>query len=82
MSIKITLEIIPELAEYEKNINRNMFKHKAYQKAANILAAYPTRIKSGKEARKLDGIGEKIAKKIDEYLETGKLRKLENVCAL
>ncbi|KAK9754824.1 DNA polymerase beta palm [Popillia japonica] len=72
-------EFLIELAEYEKNINRNMFKHKAYQKAANILAAYPTRIKSGKEARKLDGIGEKIAKKIDEYLETGKLRKLENI---
>ncbi|KAI4460614.1 dna polymerase type-x family member [Holotrichia oblita] len=72
-------EFLIELAEYEKNINRNLFKHKAYQKAANVLAAHPTRVKSGKEARRLDGIGEKIAKKIDEYLETGKLRKLENI---
>lgn len=26
-----------------------------------------------------DGVGEKIAKKIDEFLETGKLQKLEKV---
>lgn len=37
------------------------------------------RVKSGDEARKLPGIGEKIAKKIDEFLSTGKLQKLENV---
>ena len=39
----------------------------------------PERVKSGDEAKKLPGIGEKIAKKIDEFLETGKLRKLEDV---
>lgn len=50
-----------------------------YRKAARTLAAHPTRITSGEEARKLQGIGVKIAKKIDEFLQTGKLKKLENI---
>ena len=31
------------------------------------------------KAKKLDGVGEKISDKIDEFLNTGKLRKLENI---
>ncbi|GJQ84809.1 hypothetical protein Trydic_g19574 [Trypoxylus dichotomus] len=72
-------DFLIELADYEKNVNRNIFKHNAYRKAANVLANHPTRITSGKDARKLDGVGEKIAKKIDEFLQTGKLQKLENI---
>lgn len=68
-----------ELAEYEKNSNRNIFKYEAYKKAAAVLASHPKRVNSGSEASKLKGIGVKIAKKIDEYYETGKLQKLENV---
>lgn len=68
-----------ELAEYEKNVSRNMYKYKAYLQAARTLSEYPTKIASGKEAKQLQGIGEKIAKKIDEYLTTGKLEKLEKV---
>lgn len=73
------LFLILELAEYEKNVSRNIYKHNAYRKAASVLASHPTRITSGDEARKLSGIGDKIAKKIDEFLQTGKLQKLENV---
>ncbi|VVD04600.1 unnamed protein product [Leptidea sinapis] len=72
-------EFLMELADYEKNINRNVHKYNAYRKAASVLAAHTTRIKSGDEARKLNGIGEKISKKIDEYLQTGKVKKLENI---
>lgn len=68
-----------ELANYERNVNRNIYKYNAYRKAAGALAAHPTRITSGKEARKLDGVGDKIAKKIDEFIETGTLQKLEKV---
>ena len=65
------------------------------RKAAGVLAKHPERIKSGEEARKLvsriianravvtcptkEGVGEKIAKKIDEILSTGQLQKLEKV---
>lgn len=71
--------VFVELADYEKNVTRDIHKYSAYRKAISVLSSHPTRIKSGDEARKLKGIGEKIAKKIDEYLQTGKLRKLETV---
>uniref|UniRef100_A0A1Y1MJA5 DNA polymerase n=1 Tax=Photinus pyralis TaxID=7054 RepID=A0A1Y1MJA5_PHOPY len=72
-------EFLSELAEYEKNVNRNIYKYSAYRKAASALSSHPIRITSGKEARALHGVGDKIAKKIDEFLQTGKLQKLENI---
>ncbi|XP_014251968.1 DNA polymerase beta-like [Cimex lectularius] len=72
-------EFLHELADYEKNVNRNIHKHNAYRKAAQTLAALPNRIKNGEEAKKLKGIGTKIAEKIDEFMNTGKLRKLDNI---
>lgn len=71
--------MIAELANYERNSNKNVFKYNAYRKAAATLIALPERVKSGEEAKKLPGIGIKIAKKIDEFLQTGKLQKLEDV---
>nr|XP_023027324.1 DNA polymerase beta-like [Leptinotarsa decemlineata] len=72
-------EVLTELADYEKNVSRNIYKYNAYRKAAGVLAEHPLRIRSGDEAKNLSGIGKKIAKKIDEILSTGKLRKLENI---
>lgn len=71
--------LFAELSNYEKNVTKNIYKSNAYRKAASTLSSLPQRVKSGAEAKKLPGIGEKIAKKIDEFLETGKLKKLENV---
>lgn len=68
-----------ELANYERNVSKNIYKSNAYRKAAGTLGGLSERVKSGDEARKLPGIGEKIAKKIDEFLSTGKLQKLENI---
>lgn len=72
-------EFLNELAEYEKNVNRNIHKYNVYRKAAGVLAQLPTKIKSGEEAKKLNGIGDKISKKIDEFIQTGKLKKLETI---
>ncbi|XP_049867974.1 DNA polymerase beta-like [Pectinophora gossypiella] len=72
-------DFLMELADYEKNVSRNIHKYNAYRKAASVLAAHGKRIETGDEAKKLNGIGEKIAKKIDEFLQTGKLQKLENI---
>ncbi|XP_013142721.1 PREDICTED: DNA polymerase beta-like isoform X1 [Papilio polytes] len=72
-------DFLMELAEYEKNVSRNIHKYNAYKKAAGVLAAQSRKIQSGEEAKKLDGIGDKISKKIDEYIQTGKLRKIENI---
>lgn len=70
--------ILEEVGGYEKNMG-NSVKHKAYMKASTALQLHHKRVESGEEAKKLDGIGEKIAKKIDEILETGKLKKLEKL---
>ncbi|XP_043938912.1 DNA polymerase beta isoform X2 [Protopterus annectens] len=72
-------DFLTELANYEKNVNRAIHKYNAYRKAASVIAKYPTKIKSGAEAKKLDGVGTKIADKIDEFLTTGKLKKLEKI---
>uniref|UniRef100_T1J7P5 DNA polymerase n=1 Tax=Strigamia maritima TaxID=126957 RepID=T1J7P5_STRMM len=72
-------DFLIELANYEKNVNRNMHKNSAYRKAASVLAQLTYRVKSGEEAKKLKGIGDKIGKKIDEFISTGKLQKLEKI---
>uniref|UniRef100_A0A3B4VQI2 DNA polymerase n=1 Tax=Seriola dumerili TaxID=41447 RepID=A0A3B4VQI2_SERDU len=72
-------DFLVELANYEKNVNRAIHKYNAYRKAASTIAKYPNKIRNGEEAKKLDGVGAKIAEKIDEFLQTGKLRKLEKI---
>ncbi|XP_071585111.1 DNA polymerase beta isoform X1 [Heliangelus exortis] len=72
-------DFLTELANYERNVNRAIHKYNAYRKAASVIARYPSKIQSGAEAKKLDGVGAKIAEKIDEFLSTGKLRKLEKI---
>lgn len=49
----VMLSFSPELANYEKNVNRAMHKYNAYRKAAGVIAKHPTRIKNGEEAKKL-----------------------------
>jgi len=70
-----------ELAEYEKNVTRQRFKYVAYRKAAGVISKHPTPIRSGEEAQKLNGVGKKIAQKIDEFLQSGKMQKLEKIRA-
>ncbi|XP_054854486.1 DNA polymerase beta [Eublepharis macularius] len=72
-------DFLTELANYERNVNRAIHKYNAYRKAASVISKYPSKIKSGAEAKKLDGVGAKIAEKIDEFLSTGKLRKIEKI---
>ncbi|KAK0153574.1 DNA polymerase beta [Merluccius polli] len=72
-------DFLVELANYEKNVNRAIHKYNAYRKAASTISKYPQKIKSGTEAKKLEGVGQKIAEKIDEFLQTGTLRKLDKI---
>ncbi|CAL8236611.1 unnamed protein product [Boreogadus saida] len=72
-------DFLVELANYEKNVNRAIHKYNAYRKAASTISKYPEKIKSGTEAKKLEGVGQKIAEKIDEFLQTGTLKKLDKI---
>jgi len=51
---------------------------KAFMKVHDALLKCPTAITSGKEASKLEGVGKASIEKIDEFLSTGKLHKLED----
>ena len=49
------------------------YKAGAYRKAAAAIAKHDEEIKSGDQAKKMEGVGKKIAEKIDEFLKTGTL---------
>eukprot|EP00042_Codosiga_hollandica_P026000 m.119699 g.119699 ORF g.119699 m.119699 type:complete len:378 (-) comp52064_c0_seq1:137-1270(-) len=73
------VHLLIELADHEKNVLRNLFKSNVYRKAARAIGDHPTKITCGEDAKKLPGVGEKIAKKIDEFVSTGALKKLEKI---
>ncbi|KAN0041484.1 hypothetical protein ACTFIV_004025 [Dictyostelium citrinum] len=70
-------DILTELGIFEKNKGLQ-HKYSAYRKAVQSIRAHPKEITSGIEAQKLDGVGKKIAKKIQEIIDTGELKKLNN----
>ena len=69
------IEILEELKE-ESVYGGNRFRTQAYGKAISAIKNVRVPIISGSQAQKLKGVGSKIAKKIDEILETGELRSL------
>eukprot|EP01126_Amoeba_proteus_P038426 TRINITY_DN4003_c0_g1_i18.p1 TRINITY_DN4003_c0_g1~~TRINITY_DN4003_c0_g1_i18.p1 ORF type:complete len:276 (+),score=60.55 TRINITY_DN4003_c0_g1_i18:116-829(+) len=71
-------KILKGMCVVEKNLG-HAHKAKAYETAIASLSAYPTRVSSASEAQKLNGIGVKIGKKIEEILSTGRLNKLDKL---
>jgi len=73
--------IFLELAKLLAIKGDNPFKIRAYQNAANTIKSLnrPIQelIKQKQDLTKLPGIGKEIAKKIQEIIKTGKLKKLE-----
>ena len=53
------------------------FRARAYQKAMESIMAYPESITSVEQIKKLPGIGTTIQSKLQEYVDTGKISKLE-----
>lgn len=51
----------------------DIYRSKAYAKAATTILNYKEEIKSGTQALCLPGVGNSIADKIDEFIETGTL---------
>ena len=72
-------EILNELSVYERTVANNAFKANAYRKAATIISKHPTKLTSGQEAMKLPGVGKQIGLKLDEFLQSGSLQKLDKI---
>jgi len=64
--------------------SKDPFKIRAYKKAAKIIRELDFEVTSGEELakgpNKVEGIGKGIAKKIDEFLQTGEIARLEELC--
>lgn len=62
----------------------NIFKIKAYRRAARIISDLPENIadiSSGGRLGEVEGIGKGMAEKIEEYLATGKIEKYQKILA-
>lgn len=75
-------EIFREIAEILEIQGENPFKSRAYYRVVQVLENLPEEIdaiyKRG-EVRKIPGVGEHIAQKIEEYVRTGKLGYYEHI---
>jgi len=74
-------ELLSEIADYLEFANEP-FKVRAYRKAALVIEGLSESIEQVWKDNKLEelpGVGEGIAKKIDEFLRTGKLKHLEDL---
>ena len=76
MTNKEIAEIFSEIADILDIKGGNPFKIRAYRKAVQAIEGLPEELRTVHEQgrlREIDGIGEAIAKKIDELVTTGKL---------
>lgn len=57
-------------------IKGDTYRARAYLNASSSISFYPDPITSGKQAKKIKGVGKSIADNIDEYFSTGKIQRL------
>ncbi len=76
-------KIISKLADLLDISGENQFKVRAYRNAAQSISnssqSIPDMIKQGKDISKIPGIGKSIADNVKEYVETGYIKRLEEV---
>lgn len=76
------VQVLSALAYHEKDEH----KSNAYSKAADAIYDLKFKVDDGHELaigdKKVPGIGKSIARLIDEFLETGKIKKLERLIAV
>ncbi len=78
-------KVFQDIADLLELKGENVFKIRAYQKAARAIEHYPREleatIEEGNDLRSIPGVGEAIAKKTTELITTGKLDYYENLKA-
>lgn len=76
------LEILQQyyLSEWKKNrLSKDNFRYMAYSKAIKTINKLDFKIKDISQVKKLSGIGKSIIEKIDEFLKTGYINKVEEI---
>jgi DNA polymerase/3'-5' exonuclease PolX len=61
------------------NLEDNMFKSEAYWTAGEKLRKLNCEVKSSKDVKNIKGFGPSICDKIDEFMETGKMKRIEEL---
>jgi DNA polymerase (family 10) len=78
-------KVFNDIADLLELKGENVFKIRAYQKAARAIEHYPRELKimldQGEDLESIPGVGEAIAKKTTELVTTGKLGYFENLKA-
>jgi DNA polymerase (family 10) len=78
-------KVFQDIADLLELKGENVFKIRAYQKAARAIEHYPKElrvmIEEGEDLQSIPGVGEAIAKKTTELITTGKLDYYENLKA-
>jgi DNA polymerase (family 10) len=78
-------KVFQDIADLLELKGENVFKIRAYQKAARAIEHYPRELKvmidGGEDLQSIPGVGEAIAKKTTELITTGKLGYYENLKA-
>jgi DNA polymerase (family 10) len=78
-------KLFRDIADLLELKGENVFKIRAYQKAAHAIEYHPRELKvmidDGEDLRSIPGVGEAIAKKATELITTGKLAYYENLKA-
>ncbi|MER5318521.1 DNA polymerase/3'-5' exonuclease PolX [Streptosporangium roseum] len=69
---------LEEYAELFAMTGGDAFRVRSYQKAAKAIAGFPEDI-AATAVRSVPGVGEAIAKKVEEYLERGSFRQLDDL---
>ncbi|MDH4067625.1 MAG: DNA polymerase/3'-5' exonuclease PolX [Dehalococcoidia bacterium] len=78
-------KVFQDIADLLELRGENVFKIRAYQKAARAIEHYPKELNAmideGEDLHSIPGVGEAIAKKTTELITTGKLGYYENLKA-
>ncbi|RCG29476.1 DNA polymerase/3'-5' exonuclease PolX [Sphaerisporangium album] len=69
---------LEEYADLFAMTGGDAFRVRSYQKAAKAIAGFPEDI-SRADVRKVPGVGEAIAKKVEEFLQRGAFRQLDDL---
>ncbi|MDH2424051.1 DNA polymerase/3'-5' exonuclease PolX [Sphaerisporangium sp. TRM90804] len=73
-------EALHEYADLYAMTGGDAFRVRSYQKAAKAIAGHPEDIARG-DVRQVPGVGEAIAKKVEEFLRRGSFRQLDDLRA-